>query len=70
MDGFGSGPTLAVKDLIDVAGVPTTAGCRGVADYADPALADAPCLMGARMAGARIVGKTNLFELAYVSLTL
>jgi len=65
MDGFGSGPTLAVKDLIDVAGVPTTAGCRGVADYADPALADAPCLMGARMAGARIVGKTNLFELAY-----
>jgi len=60
----GQGVRLAVKDLVDVAGVPTTAGCRAVADEARPAPADAACLAGARAAGARIVGKTNLHELA------
>jgi amidase len=60
----GSGPRLAVKDVIDVAGVPTTAGCRAVADEAGPAAADAACLRGARAAGARLVGKANLHELA------
>ncbi|HVW32838.1 MAG TPA: amidase [Acidimicrobiia bacterium] len=60
----GSGPRLAVKDLIDVEGVPTTAGCRALARTAEPAKADAPCLAGARSAGARIVGKANLQELA------
>lgn len=59
-----SGPRLAVKDLIDVAGVPTTAGCRAIARTAQPAESDAACLRGAREAGARIVGKTNLHELA------
>jgi amidase len=63
--GSGTGPLLAVKDLIDLAGVPTTAGCRAVADTAAPATSDAPCLAGARSASARIVGKANLFELAY-----
>lgn len=56
---------LAVKDLIDIAGVPTTAGCRAVADTAEPARTDAPCLAGARSAGAAIVGKVNLHELAF-----
>lgn len=65
LDGGGDGPRLAVKDLIDMAGLPTTAGCRAVADDAEPAAADAPCLAGARAAGARIVGKTNLHELAF-----
>jgi amidase len=60
----GSGVRLAVKDLIDMAGVPTTAGCRAVADEATPAAADAACLAGARASGARIVGRTNLHELA------
>src|SRR4051812_44619576 len=60
-----TGPRLAVKDLIDMAGLPTTAGCRALADTAEPAAADAPCLAGARAAGARIVGKVNLHELAY-----
>jgi amidase len=60
-----SGPRLAVKDLIDVEGVPTTAGSRAVADTARVAAADAPCLAGARAAGAVLVGKANLFELAY-----
>jgi amidase len=59
------GLRLAVKDLIDVAGLPTTAGCRAVADAAVPAVADAACLAGARTAGAAIVGKANLHELAY-----
>lgn len=60
----GPGLRLAVKDLIDMVGVPTTAGCRAVADEARPAEADAACLAGARAAGARIVGRTNLHELA------
>jgi amidase len=60
----GPGVRLAVKDLIDMAGVPTTAGCRAVANEAVPAPADAACLAGARAAGARIVGRTNLHELA------
>jgi amidase len=59
------GVRLAVKDLIDVAGVPTTAGSRAVAETAGPADRDAVCLAGARAAGAAIVGKANLHELAY-----
>ncbi len=63
-DTSGPGVRLAVKDLIDMAGQPTTAGCRAVAQRAEPAQADAACLAGARAAGARIVGRTNLHELA------
>jgi amidase len=58
-------PRLAVKDLLDVAGTPTTAGCGVVAATAEPAPSDAPCVAVARAAGARIVGKTNLHELAF-----
>src|SRR5215472_3203318 len=65
LDHAGDGIRLAVKDLIDIAGVPTTAGSRAVAETAVPAEADAPCLAGARSAGAAIVGKVNLHELAY-----
>jgi amidase len=61
----GRGPRVAVKDLIDVEGVPTTAGCKAVADAAEPAEKDAACMAGARDAGARIVGKANLHELAF-----
>ncbi len=60
----GSGVRLAVKDLIDMEGERTTAGCRAVAERAVPAARDAKCLAGARAAGARIVGRTNLHELA------
>jgi amidase len=65
LDGPGRGPRLAVKDLIDVEGTPTTAGCRAVADRAEPAAADAPCMAGAHAADARIMGKANLYELAF-----
>jgi amidase len=60
-----SGVRLAVKDLIDIAGVPTTAGCRAVAQTAVPAARDAACMAGARSARAAIVGKVNLYELAF-----
>ncbi len=56
---------LAVKDLIDLAGVPTTAGSRALAEAAVPAGADAPCMAGARAAAVAIVGKVNLHELAF-----
>ena len=65
LDQSGGGLRLAVKDLIDMQGLPTTAGSRAVADQAGPAAADAACLAGARAAGATIVGKANLNELAY-----
>jgi len=60
----GDGVRLAVKDLIDMEGQPTTAGCRAVAQCALPAPRDAACMAGARAAGARVVGRTNLHELA------
>jgi len=65
----GPGLRVAVKDLIDVAGWPTTAGCRAVAERAQPAAADAACLAGLRAAITRgeacLAGKTTLHELAY-----
>src|SRR6204780_735437 len=64
MPSSGDGIRLAVKDLIDVAGTPTTAGSRALAATAAAAERDARCLAGARAAGARIVGKANLSELA------
>jgi amidase len=64
LDTSGTGTRLAVKDLIDVRGIPTTAGSRAVERTTKPAAADAACLAGARAAGARIIGKTNLHEFA------
>ena len=61
----GVGPRLAVKDCIDVAGLPTTAGCPVVAEMAEPANADAVVVASARAGGARIVGKTGLTELCW-----
>lgn len=63
--GEGDGETLAVKDCIDVEGVPTTMGSAVVAATAEPAARDAACLAGFRAAGVRIVGKTNLHELCF-----
>jgi amidase len=60
----GPGLRVAVKDLIDMAGLPTTAGSRVIAETAAPAEADAACLAGLRASGAQIVGRTNLHEIA------
>ena len=60
----GSGIRLAVKDLIDIAGVPTTAGSAAL-EKSEPADRDAPCMAGAKAAGVVIVGKVNLYELAF-----
>ncbi len=64
MHGEGTGVRLAVKDIIDVEGIPTTAGSRALARKAAPAERDAACLAGARSAGVRLVGKANLHEFA------
>ena len=63
--GPGDGPLVAVKDLIDVDGTPTTCACRPVAERAPAATADASCVAAVRLAGGRVVGKTNLHELAF-----
>jgi amidase len=69
LDALGSGLRVAVKDLLDMRGLPTTAGSRAVAETAAPAAADAACLAGLRAeerAGrARVVGRTVLHELAF-----
>ena len=61
----GTGPRLAVKDCIDIEGLPTTVGCQVIAEQAKPAARDAAVVAAARRAGARIVGKTNLAELCW-----
>jgi len=55
---------LAVKDLIDMQGVVTTAGSEHLAKTRAPAARDAQCLELARERKVRIVGKTNLTEFA------
>jgi amidase len=64
-DGDDTRPRLAVKDCIDVAGLPTTAGCPVVAEMAERAHTDAPVVGSAREGGARIVGKASLTELCW-----
>ena len=60
----GPGVRLAVKDLIDMAGSPRRPVAVPWRSGRAPAASDAACLAGAREAGARIVGRTNLHELA------
>ena len=56
---------LAVKDLIDIEGVVTTAGSKYFAKEGSPALRDAECLERARSKDVLIVGKTNLTEFGF-----
>ncbi|HET9221682.1 MAG TPA: amidase [Roseiflexaceae bacterium] len=57
------GVPIAVKDLLDMAGTPTTAGSKILADrIAD---ADSTAVVRLEQAGAVIVGKTRLSEFAY-----
>src|ERR1700686_1703226 len=55
---------LAVKDLIDMKGVVTTAGSEYLAKTSPPASQDAKCLELARERNVAIVGKTNVTEFA------
>ncbi|HEX2133656.1 MAG TPA: amidase [Actinophytocola sp.] len=66
-DGVDRGPLhgipVAVKDLIDVRGLPTTAGSRHFARHI--AQQDADCVRRLRAAGAIVLGKTTTHEFAY-----
>lgn len=55
---------LAVKDLIDLKGMVTTAGSKYFEKNGLPATRDAACMAIARERGVLVVGKTNLDELA------
>ncbi|WP_321793743.1 amidase [Caballeronia sp. J97] len=58
------GPTIAIKDSIDIAGYPTTAASRALADA--PAAAEhAEVVQRLLDAGWRIKGKANMHELAF-----
>ncbi len=57
------GIPFAVKDVVDVEGLPTTASSKLLAD--NTAAQDAPVVAAVRRAGGVIVGKTNLDEFAY-----
>ena len=57
---------VAVKDVIDVAGMPTTAASKVLYRVPDR---DAECVARLRAAGATIVGKLNTHEFAFGALT-
>ena len=59
------GAIVSIKDLFDVAGEPTRAGSKILAEEAAPAEVDAVVVRRLRAAGAVIVAKTNMTEFAY-----
>jgi aspartyl-tRNA(Asn)/glutamyl-tRNA(Gln) amidotransferase subunit A len=59
------GTIVSIKDLFDVAGEPTRAGSKILAEEAAPAKADAVVVARLRAAGAVIVAKTNMTEFAF-----
>ena len=61
------GEPVAIKDNLAVAGLPTTAGSRVLRETA-PATRHAAAVRRLLRAGARIVGRTNMTELAYSGL--
>src|SRR5437879_9912514 len=62
-DEQGDRDAVAVKDLVDVKGMVTTAGAVILPNV--PAADDAPVIKRLRRAGCAIVGKANLHEFAY-----
>src|SRR5437763_10529374 len=58
------GAIVSIKDLFDVAGEPTRAGSKVLAD-APPAASDAPVVRRLRGAGSVIIAKTNMTEFAF-----
>ena len=59
-----AGLPVSIKDLVDVAGETTLAGST-VLQGRPPASSDAPVVKRLRIAGAAIVGKTNMTEFAF-----
>jgi aspartyl-tRNA(Asn)/glutamyl-tRNA(Gln) amidotransferase subunit A len=59
------GAIVSIKDLFDVAGEPTRAGSKILAEEAAPAVADAAVVQRLRAAGAIIVAKTSMTEFAF-----
>jgi aspartyl-tRNA(Asn)/glutamyl-tRNA(Gln) amidotransferase subunit A len=59
------GAILTIKDLFDVAGEPTRAGSKVLAEEEKSAAVDAPVVRRLRGAGAVIVAKTNMTEFAF-----
>ncbi|MBV8406982.1 MAG: amidase [Alphaproteobacteria bacterium] len=59
-----AGIPVSIKNLCDVSGETTLSGSRALDDR-PPALADAPVVARLRMAGAVIVGSTNMSEFAF-----
>ena len=59
------GVIVSIKDLFDVAGEPTRAGSKILAEEAAPAAADAVIVQRLRQAGTVIVAKTNMTEFAF-----
>jgi aspartyl-tRNA(Asn)/glutamyl-tRNA(Gln) amidotransferase subunit A len=59
------GVIVSIKDLFDVAGEPTRAGSKILAEEAAPAVADAAVVQRLRAAGAIIVAKTSMTEFAF-----
>jgi aspartyl-tRNA(Asn)/glutamyl-tRNA(Gln) amidotransferase subunit A len=59
------GVVVSIKDLFDVAGEPTRAGSKILAEEAAPAAADAAIVQRLRQAGAIIIAKTNMTEFAF-----
>ena len=64
-----AGIPVSVKDLFDIAGEATTSGSAALADDA-PATLDAPVIRRLRLAGAVLLGRTNMTELAFSGLGL
>src|ERR1700722_17061924 len=62
--GDADGPSIALKDTIDVAGYPTTAASRALLDT-PPAQSHADVVDRLLAQGWRVVGKTNMHELAF-----
>jgi aspartyl-tRNA(Asn)/glutamyl-tRNA(Gln) amidotransferase subunit A len=59
------GVPVAIKDCFDVAGFPTTCGSRFYAEKLGTAQADSTVAARLRQAGAVIMGKTHLHQIAY-----
>ncbi len=59
------GAIVSIKDLFDIAGEPTRAGSKILAEEATLAVADAAIVHRLRAGGAVIVAKTNMTEFAF-----